>query len=70
MTCGLADALKVLSPVEWVTALLEAETLRFQDAQRKAAWWDLARQAATLLRSKYKVTRLGVIGDNVPNLNP
>lgn len=65
MTFGLADALKVLPPVEWVTALLETETLSLQDAQRKAAWWDLARQAAALLRSKYGVTRLGVIGDLV-----
>ena len=54
-----------MSPVEWVTALLETETLNWQDAQRKAVWWDLARQAATLLRSKYGVTRLGVIGDLV-----
>jgi predicted nucleotidyltransferase len=39
--------------------------LEQQDNERKAAWWNIARQAAALLRETYGVTRLGVIGDLV-----
>lgn len=63
MTCGLASAVKLLPPQAWVQGLrlrLEAER---QDADRKAQWWAIARQAAEKLRTDFSVRRLGVIGD-------
>lgn len=65
MTFGLANAVKVLPPQAWVSALQERVRLEQQDNERKAAWWKLARQAAALLRETYGVTRVGVIGDLV-----
>lgn len=65
MTFGLANAVKVLPPQAWVSALQERIRLEQRDNERKAAWWKLARQAAALLRETYGVTRVGVIGDLV-----
>lgn len=65
MTFGIASAVKVLPPEAWVKALLETEAFYQGDTERKAAWWKLAHQAAAMLREKYGVTRLGVIGDLV-----
>jgi Uma2 family endonuclease len=65
MTFGIASAVKVLPPEAWVKALLETEAFTLGDTERKAAWWKLAHQAAAMLREKYGVTRLGVIGDLV-----
>ncbi|MBW4637182.1 MAG: Uma2 family endonuclease [Gloeocapsa sp. UFS-A4-WI-NPMV-4B04] len=65
MTFGLAEAVKLLPPTQWVSALLETTAFIRNDTERKAAWWQLARQAAALLREKYGMTRLGVIGDLV-----
>lgn len=64
MTFGLASSVKVLPPEAWVNALQERVALEQQDNERKAAWWNIARQAAALLRD-YGVTKLGVIGDLV-----
>lgn len=64
MTFGLASSVKVLPPEVWVNALRERVALEQQDNERKAAWWNIARQAAALLRD-YGVTKLGVIGDLV-----
>jgi Uma2 family endonuclease/predicted nucleotidyltransferase len=65
MTFGLAEAVKLLPPAQWVSALLETTAFIHDDTERKAAWWQLARQAAAMLREKYGMTRLGVIGDLV-----
>lgn len=65
MTFGLAEVVKVLPPVQWVSALNETITFLQDDTQRKAAWWSLAHQAAAMLRDKYGMTRLGIIGDLV-----
>ncbi len=65
MTFGLASSVKVLPPEAWVNALRSQVALEQQDNERKAAWWNIARQAAALLRETYGVTRLGVIGDLV-----
>lgn len=65
MTFGLAEAVKLLPPAQWVSALLETPAFIHNDTERKAAWWQLARQAAAMLREKYGMTRLGVIRDLV-----
>jgi hypothetical protein len=62
-TFGLADAVTLLHPTRWIAALEEANAARPTDAARKATWWGLARQAASLLREKYRMNRLAVIGD-------
>ena len=38
---------------------------RLQDAERKAAWWKVARRAAELLHEQFGIQRLAVIGDLV-----
>ena len=65
MTFGLASSVKVLPPEAWVNALRSRVALEQQDNERKAAWWNIARQAAALLRETCGVTRVGVIGDLV-----
>lgn len=65
MTFGLVESVKLLHPIEWVEALL---TTRFavQNIQEyKVQVWQLVHQAATLLRTQYGASRLGVIGDLV-----
>lgn len=65
MTFGLAEVVKLLPAAQWVSALLETATFIRDDRERKAAWWQIAHQAAAMLREKYGITRLGVIGDLV-----
>jgi hypothetical protein len=64
-TEGLARAVTVLHPREWVRALIrEAEDLQ-GDAERKRLGWQVARQAADSLRQRLGFGRLVVIGDLV-----
>ncbi len=65
LTFGLVEAVRVLHPREWVSALAEAEAARQRDAQQKAEWWLLARRAAMLLRKEHGASRVAVIGDLV-----
>lgn len=65
MTFGLASAVQVLPPQAWIAALRNRLELEQQDHQRKADWWEIARQAAELLRSQFGLTRIAVIGDLV-----
>ncbi len=63
MTFGLTEAVTLLHPREWVAALLAEEHARLSDAGRRDAWWSVARQAAALLRERFGVSRVAVIGD-------
>ncbi|MBD2068664.1 Uma2 family endonuclease [Leptolyngbya sp. FACHB-671] len=65
MTFGLASAVKVLPPQAWVQALRQRVLSMQQDEQRKAEWWQLAQQAASVLREQFGIQRVGVIGDLV-----
>lgn len=65
MTFGLASAVQVLSPQAWIAALKQRFQMEQQDAQRKEAWWQLARQATKLLRDQFGLNRIGAIGDLV-----
>lgn len=65
MTFGLEEAVRLLHPREWVAALLEQEAAHRHDAARRDAWWERARQAATLLRERFGVGQVLVLGDLV-----
>jgi hypothetical protein len=64
-TEGLTQAVTVLHPREWIDALILAEEDRLADAARRTHWWEVARQAAALLREQFGFGRLVVIGDLV-----
>lgn len=63
VTFGLASAVKVLPPQAWMQALKQRVLWEQEDKQRKTEWWQLARQAATMLREQFDIQRVGVIGD-------
>ncbi|NJL40162.1 MAG: Uma2 family endonuclease [Leptolyngbyaceae cyanobacterium RM2_2_4] len=65
MTFGLVSAVQVLPPQTWIAALRQRLDLEQQDAQRKAAWWQLARQAAERLHNQFGLSHVGAIGDLV-----
>lgn len=65
MTFGLANAVRLLPPQAWIEALRQRLTLEQEDEQRKTHWWQLARQAASILRQRFGIQRVGVIGDLV-----
>jgi len=48
-----------------VAGLLAAEAARRNDARRRGQWWTLARQAAAILRERFGVQQVAVIGDLV-----
>jgi Uma2 family endonuclease len=64
-TAGLAEAVRVLHPRVWLEALAEQERSQAEDAERRVQWWAAARRAAELLRERFGVGRLVVIGDLV-----
>jgi Uma2 family endonuclease len=63
MTFGLESAVKLLPPQAWLEGLRQRLDWEQHDAERKAEWWTLARQAAERLRTHFSLGRLGVIGD-------
>ncbi len=63
MTFGLESAVKLLPPQAWIEGLRQRLEWEQHDAERKAEWWQLARQAAERLRAHFSLGRLGVIGD-------
>jgi len=65
MTFGLEETVLLLHPREWVAALLEEEEARRHDAARRDAWWGRARAVAALLRERFSVQRVVVLGDLV-----
>jgi hypothetical protein len=62
-TFGLAEAVTVLHPSAWVTALEQAERQRAGDPALRDRWWSQVRAAARLLHERYAVGRVTVIGD-------
>jgi hypothetical protein len=62
-TCGLAEVVTLQSPARWAEGLIKAEEARRTDPGRKAEWWAMARKAAAMLRERFGVGRLSVIGD-------
>jgi hypothetical protein len=62
MTLGVLDVVRLAHPRDWVAALLRSQA---DDPNHRAAWWKLAREVATFLRSHYDVTRIAVAGDLV-----
>ena len=65
MTFGLDAAVSLLHPRTWVAGLLAEEAARRHDAGRRDHWWTLARQASEILRERFGVRQVGVIGDLV-----
>jgi hypothetical protein len=65
MTFGLEETVLLLHPREWVSALLEEEEARRHDAARRDAWWGRAREAAAMLRERFGVQQVVVLGDLV-----
>lgn len=65
MTFGLEETVLLLHPREWVAALLAEEAARRHDAALRDAWWGRAREAAVLLRERFGVKRIVVLGDLV-----
>ena len=65
MTLGMVETVKLLSPQQWVTALIAAQANELTDAATKAEWWEVAKQAAIFLREKYGAKRLAVAEDLV-----
>lgn len=63
MTLGMLDVMRLFRPQQWVEALIKTRMGIFKAQARKAAWWDLAHQAAKLLRAEHGATRLAVAGD-------
>jgi Uma2 family endonuclease len=64
-TEGLVKAVTVLHPRHWVAALVQAKEQRVAEGARREHWWEIARQAAELLRQEFGFGRLVVIGDLV-----
>lgn len=60
---GLIEAVTVLHPRTWVTALEQTERQRASDAAQRDQWWDQVRSAARLLHERYGIGRVTVIGD-------
>jgi hypothetical protein len=65
MTFGLEATVSLLHPRTWVAGLLAEEAARRHDAGRRDQWWTLARQAADILRERFGVRQVAVIGDLV-----
>jgi Uma2 family endonuclease len=65
LTFGLDAAVSLLHPRTWVAGLLAAEAAHRHDAGRRDHWWTLARQAADILRERFGVRQVAVIGDLV-----
>ena len=63
MTFSLASVVQQLPPQAWIEGLRQRLDGENRDAERKAEWWEIARQAAEKLRTDFAVERLGVIGD-------
>jgi predicted RNA binding protein with dsRBD fold (UPF0201 family) len=63
MTFGLTSSIRVLRPKAWINAIKQRFLLEQQDSERKAQWWELAHQAAKVLRSDFNIERIAVIGD-------
>jgi hypothetical protein len=62
-TEGLAKAMTVLHPREWIAALMQAEEDRVAEPERRERWWQAARKATGLLRKKFGYGEMKAIGD-------
>jgi Uma2 family endonuclease len=63
MTFGLEATVPLLHPREWVTALRAEEIAHRHDVARRDAWWNRAHQAAAVVRERWGVERVVVLGD-------
>jgi hypothetical protein len=65
MTFGLSEAVKLMPPTFWMSAINERlQQLQQQEAIRQTMW-QAARRAAEILREKYDFTEIAVAGDLV-----
>src|SRR5207253_2315443 len=62
---GLVEAVRLRHPREWVEALGKQREAITSDHRRKADWWEVAREAAHIMRREFQFERIGVIGDLV-----
>lgn len=62
-TEGLARAVTVLHPRDWIADLIQIEEERSADSERRRHWWQVAREVAAELRQKFGFAKLSVIGD-------
>jgi hypothetical protein len=63
MSLGLREAVTMRPAVEWVAGMQSHQRKMREQAALRERWWDKARQVAQMLRDKYGVTRIGVVGD-------
>ena len=64
MTFGLTSIIKVLPPAVWCDALLNRLNLELErGGQRKAEWWQKAREVAAIIRESFAPSKIGIIGD-------
>lgn len=63
MTFGLNEVVRLRHPREWVEALRRRKEATASDHRRKADWWEVAREAARVMRREFQFERIGVIGD-------
>ena len=65
MTFGLEEAVRIMHPKDWAAAIRAEEDRLAGDRARKDEWWKTVRRATALLRDKFNVSRVTVIGDLV-----
>ena len=65
LTFGLNEAVRLGHPREWVEALGRRREAIASDRRRKADWWEVAREAARVMRREFQFERIGIIGDLV-----
>lgn len=62
-TFGLAGAVTVMTPSDWVEALEATRRERTRDAGRRERWWREVREVGAFLHDRYRFRRVAVIGD-------
>jgi Uma2 family endonuclease len=62
-TFGLVEAVSVLHPLRWVTALEATEHEQGRDTARRESWWREVREVVAFLRERFGLGRVAVIGD-------
>ena len=65
LTLGLIEAVKLMPPVFWLTAINERIHQLQQQENLKEEMWQVIQQAITVLRNKFGFAKIGVAGDLV-----
>lgn len=63
MTFGMTEACRLASPGKWLPAIRRRLSMEARDGEMRREWREKAKEAASLLRSKYEINRIGITGD-------